>query len=42
MNHVYACVRAREDRESIFLHCGGRMRLVQACVCAGKTSEEVL
>ena len=37
MKHVQACLSAREDRESIFLHCGGPIRLVQACLFAGKT-----
>ena len=36
MKHVYACLSAREDRESIFLLCGGPMRLVQACFVCGK------
>ena len=37
MKHVSACLSAREDRGSIFLHCGGPIRLMQACSCAGKT-----
>ena len=48
MEHFQACLGAREDRESSFHHCGGPVRLVQACLCAGNpdklviTSEEVL
>ena len=37
MKHVEACLSAREDRESSFYRCGGPVRLVQACFCAGKT-----
>ena len=37
MNHVQACLSAREDPESSFHHCGGSVRLVQACLCVGKT-----
>ena len=37
MKHLKAYLSAMEDRESVFLHCGGPMRLVQACLCAGKT-----
>ena len=37
MKHVEACLSAREDRESSFLYGGGPVRLVQACLCAGKT-----
>ena len=37
MKHVEAGLSAREDRESCFHHCGGSVRLVQACFCAGKT-----
>ena len=37
MKQVQACLSAREDRESIFHHCGGPVRLVQACLCVGKT-----
>ena len=29
MNHVEACLSAREDRENCFHHCGGPERLVQ-------------
>ena len=36
MKHVSACLCAREDRESSFHHFGGPVRLVQACLCAGK------
>ena len=37
MKHVQACLSAREDRESSFYHFDGPVRLVQACLCAGKT-----
>ena len=37
MKHVEACLSAREDRESSFHRCAGIVRLVQACLCAGKT-----
>ena len=37
MKHVHACLSAKEERESNFLHCGGTVGLVQACSCAGKT-----
>ena len=37
MKHVQACLSAREDRESSFHLCGSPVRLVQACLCAGKT-----
>ena len=37
MKHVEACLSAREDRESSFHHGGGTLRLVQACLCVGKT-----
>ena len=30
-----ACLSAREDLDSIFHHCGGPMRLMKACLCAG-------
>ena len=36
MNHVEARLSAREDRENSFHHCGGPVRLVQACLCARK------
>ena len=45
MKHVQAYLSAREERESCFHHCGGPVRLVQACSCAHNavlTSEEVL
>ena len=32
MNHVYACLSAREDGESCFHRFGGPVRLVQACL----------
>ena len=34
MKHVQACLSAREDRESSFDRFGGRVTLVQACLCA--------
>ena len=37
MKEVQTCLSAREDRESSFHHCGGPVRLVQACLCVGKT-----
>ena len=37
MKHVYVCLKARKDLEISFHHCGGPVRLVQACLCAGKT-----
>ena len=48
MKQLPACLSASKDRECSFLHCGGLVRLVQACLCAGNpdktvlTSEEVL
>ena len=37
MKHVEAYVSAIEDRESSFDHFGSTVRLVQACLCVGKT-----
>ena len=37
MKHVLACLSARDDREISFHHCGGAVRMVQTCLCAGKT-----
>ena len=37
MKHVRSCLSARDDRESSFHRCGGPVRLVQACLYAGKT-----
>ena len=37
MKHVQACLNGRKDRESSFDLCGSPGRLVQACLCAGKT-----
>ena len=48
MKHVQACLSAREDRESSFQRCGGPLRFLQACLCAGNpdkaafTSQEML
>ena len=39
MNHVEACLSAREDRENSFHGCGGTVRLEKACLCAGNTSQ---
>ena len=39
MKHVEDCLSAREDRESSFHRCGGTVRLEQACLCAGNTSQ---
>ena len=36
MKHVQSFLSTREDQESSFHRCGGPMRLVQACLCAGK------
>ena len=37
MKHVQARLSARKDRESSFHHCGGPVKLVQACLCAENT-----
>ena len=37
MKHLDSCLSAREDRESSFHRCGGTVKLVEACLCAGKT-----
>ena len=37
MKYVEACLSAREDRENSFHRCGGPVRLLQACLCAGRT-----
>ena len=37
MKLVKACFSDSEDQESSFHHCGDPVRLVQACLCAGKT-----
>ena len=48
MKYVEACLSAIEDQENSFDHFRSTVRLVQACLCAGKpdsavlTSEEVL
>ena len=36
MNYIEASLSAVEDRESRFLFSGGPVKLVQACLCAGK------
>ena len=42
MQHVQACLSAREDRESCFHQCRGPVRLVQACSCSKRTHNAVL
>ena len=37
MKHVQACLSSREDREGNFLGCESAVRLVQDCLCVGKT-----
>ena len=37
MTQVEAGLSAREDRENSFHHCGSSVRLVQACLCTGKS-----
>ena len=37
MKHVQDCLSASEDPESRFYRCEGTVRLVQGCLCAGKT-----
>ena len=37
VKHVQACLSARKDGESSFLHCGGPVKLVQNCLCVGNT-----
>ena len=37
VKQVEASVSARAYRQSSFHRCGGPVRLVQACLCAGKT-----
>ena len=37
MKLVQSCLSSREDRESNFLGCESAVRLVQACLCVGKT-----
>ena len=36
MKLVQACLSVRKQLEGSFHHCGGPVRLVQACLCAGK------
>ena len=42
MKHVQAYLRARDDWESSFRRCGGRVSLVKACLCAGNPMKAVL
>ena len=37
MKQVQAYLSAREDRESSFHYYGSPVRLMQACLCGGKT-----
>ena len=37
MKHVEGCLSAREDQDSNFHTCGSTVKLVQACLCTGKT-----
>ena len=37
MKQVQACLSAREDGECSFHRCGRPVRLMQACLCEGKT-----
>ena len=40
MKNVPACISAREGRESSFHRCGSSVKLVQTCLCVGKTCTE--
>ena len=42
MKLVQDCLRARKDLELSFHHCGGVVKLVQACLCAERTYKVVL
>ena len=42
MKHLPDCLSARVDRECSFHHCGGPVRLVEACLCAGNPDKTVL
>ena len=37
MKHVQPCLSARKSREISFHHCGDPVKLVQACLRAGKS-----
>ena len=37
MKHVQAFLSSKKDRESNFLGCETAVRVVQACLCVGKT-----
>ena len=37
MKPVEGGLSVKKDPESSFHHCGSLVKLVQACVCAGKT-----
>ena len=36
MKYVQACISARKDLEICFHHCGGPVKLVEACLSARK------
>ena len=42
VKQLQACLSARKDRESSFLHCGSPGRLVQDCLCARNPDKSVL
>ena len=42
MEHVEACLSAREGRGRSFHHCGGYVRLVEACLYAENPDNAVL
>ena len=37
MKLMQASLSVRKEKEDSFRHCGGAVRLVQSCLCAGKT-----
>ena len=37
VKHMQACLSARRDGESSFLHCGSPVNLGQGCLCVGST-----
>ena len=42
MKHVQLCLSARKSREISFHHCGGAVKLVQACLCAERPYKVIL
>ena len=40
MKLVQACLGARKDLESSFHHCGGPVKLVQACLLSARKDPE--